>query len=92
MNTRQTRFLRIFAVAVFLGFQTVQSFHKHNSATTDDNCAVCQVVHHTPSTSAPAAASITTVFSYQPVLSVASTPAVALVTVETVRPRAPPAA
>lgn len=92
MNLGRSRYLRIFAVAVFFGFQTVQSFHRHRSVTAEDNCAVCQIVHHTPATSAPVATSVPAVFHAQPLLAVAATPNVFFFVAETALPRAPPVA
>ena len=49
---RSGKFLRSLVLACVVSFQAVQAFHTHKAKVSDDHCAICQIVHQTPSTAA----------------------------------------
>lgn len=90
----RSRFIRILLLAAFVGFQTAQMLHTHKSkaGNSDNQCSVCQVIHHTPGVSAASTSAITTVFAFQSLLCVGGRIVVADRSSDSARPRAPPAA
>jgi hypothetical protein len=91
MTFCSARWIRIAILGLFVGFQTAQVLHAHAAAVTDDSCAVCQIVHHTPTVGAPPASALHTVFASQNLLAVRRKNDVTFRLFRSVLSRAPPA-
>jgi hypothetical protein len=92
MKFGRSMWLRAFLLAAFLGFQVGASLHSHTASVSDDNCAICQVVHHTPSDGAPAAVALQASFVFQSLAPTSAPDFVPGDLTDLARSRAPPAA
>jgi hypothetical protein len=89
---RFKRTLHFFALAVFLGFQIAQALHSHKAAVSDKDCAVCQIVHQTPSIAVGAQSLAECALVFEPI-SIHIEKALAVASADNVfSPRAPPLA
>jgi hypothetical protein len=91
MTFCRARWIRIAILGLFVGFQSAQVLHAHAAAVTDESCAVCQVVHHTPTVGAPPATVLHTVVTSQALLAVRRRGDFAFRLSRSVLSRAPPA-
>ena len=82
----------IAVLAVFVGFQTAQTFHTHGKAVTQDNCSICQVLHQTPSLAAHASPQTSARLVAHRLSLRAADPFVVAKSDSVLRSRAPPAA
>ncbi len=92
MKLFRSHFLRALVLTAFVAFHAAQTFHTHKASTTNDDCSVCQVVHHTPGVTASSSSALQNVFTFQSLLAVGGRIVVADRVSATALPRAPPVA